>query len=135
MIISAINNCLATDATLVSLSGKQSLDIYPNKGYDDDVSPIIIYFWLPGVMNVDQYWMRQDSVLYRIVDTDAERCFAMGNRIIELLAQSTSPRTTIQSNLYVVKWIKFVDSQNLNPEQYEGFYHLSLKFDIIYVKL
>ena len=133
MIIYDINAYIQEDTDVLTEAGVDELTIFPAVGYETDVSPIITYFWFPGIMSVESFFINVSRFLYRILDTDSDRAFRIGKVIIEKLNKADTIQGVIPSDDYVPKWCYLRRSDNGGPMEREGYYFLELEFEIGYV--
>lgn len=126
-----INQYLKTDSTLVALSGKGSLDIYPAVAYEDDAAPVILWWASFGTASHGMEYFRVDNIRYRIYDTDSYRCLRMGERIVRLLNLADYSQKNIPSPSYMIKWSFLVRGEFDGPEfQREGWYSYTIDFEV-----
>jgi hypothetical protein len=128
-----INTYLKTDSRLLSISGKSALNIMPAVGYEEDTAPVILWWYSPNIRNPELPWWRTDKINYYILDQDADRCIAMGERIISLLNLSDGIRTAVASPSYHGKWVYLCSGSFDGPAEKEGWYRYRLEFDVSYL--
>jgi hypothetical protein len=81
-----INNFLKADSTLQTIAGKE-LPFFPIVGAGSETAPFVVYFISKNIPSVEAWWNRYDSVSYTVYDTDIDRLFRIGERMIELLSK------------------------------------------------
>ena len=82
IIVYDFNNALKTNTELATVAGT-TMDIFPLVAPSGQTPPFLIYYWVPGHMDVSSYMIRQDTIRYHIYDSQADRCFRIANKIIE----------------------------------------------------
>jgi hypothetical protein len=128
-----INTYVKLDSTLVALSGKTSLQIRPAVGYENEEAPVILWWYTPAIRNPEMPFWRIDRLHYYLLDTDAERCIAMGERIISLLNLSDKARRAVASPSYHGKWIFLAQGNFDGPAEREGWYRFRIDFEVSYM--
>jgi hypothetical protein len=81
-----VNSYLAADSTLQSIAGK-TMSFFPIVGGTSETAPFAVYFLNQEIPSVEAWWNRYDTVSYTVYDTDIDRLFRIGERIIELLSK------------------------------------------------
>lgn len=128
-----INTYLKADTTLIALSGKSSLSIYPMIGYENDQPPIILYWYYPGIYSKEMPWFNKDVIKYQVLDSNADRMFAMGRRIQDLLSNSYASK--IPSTTSSGKWGALLKGSTHEPfAQRDGFMKYELVFEIAWIQ-
>lgn len=131
-----LNNYIENDTTLIALTGKPSIVLRPMVGYETDTSPVILYWWYPGIKSVEAYYINEDSVKYTVLDEDFDRCLSIGNRIITLLnkADNIQNAGTGFTN-FIPKCTFLTRAETLVPTEREGFYSFTISITAIYVPI
>jgi hypothetical protein len=132
-----INNIIKTDTTLKTLAGDVTTNVvmYPTVGYEDTEPPFILYWFFPGIMEKELYFVRVDQIQYTIYDTDSDRCYNMGQRVIDIMNKGDSIAGTIPSSIGRALWSFLIRARQDSPIQREGFYAYELLFEVGYVPL
>jgi len=127
-----INTYIKADATLLSLSEKSAIEIFPMVGYAESVPPIILYWYYPGIVSKELPWFNKDMIKYTVLDNDAERLIKMGNRLQDLLSSSDSVK--IPSTTSSGKWGALLRGSTHPPAaQRDGFMRYELLFEMAWV--
>lgn len=134
MIIYDINAYLQADATLLSLSEKESIIINPFIGYADEEAPIFLYQYSQDIKSEDMYYLHHDTVWYTILDTDVARAFSLRDRIIALLNHSDHiQEKNIDDTYGRLLYMNLFRSTESRPTTVEGYYQLSSLFEFCWV--
>jgi len=130
-----INSYIQNDATISNIAGK-TIDIFPTIGYGNATPPFIVYYFSPGIPNVEAFWYRSDAVLYSIYDTNAVRALDLTERIIEMLGkgdQISQPGGVAGTDFRILS-TELTDTALEAPEERDGWYRADLEFLIHHVK-
>lgn len=136
-----INTYVKADSTVTALAGR-AIPIRPLVGVEDDVDPFILYWWLPSIVSIDEYFINQDTFRYHILDKDAERGMRIQQAVRERLNLANNIQGKIPSTTGRVLWLAELRSGTGafsaglgSPKEREGFYTLQLNFQVGYVPL
>jgi hypothetical protein len=124
-----INQYLKDDATLANIAGK-TMSFFPAHGYGNEAAPFVVYFYYPFIPSVEAYWNRYDAVKYSIYDSDVDRLFQIGERIIELLGIADQIQGNVPSSNVRVLSTYLASSNFIEPLEKEGWYQMDLDFSI-----
>lgn len=129
-----VNTYLIDDSTLANIAGK-TMSFFPVVAPSSESAPFVVYYYQPMVPDVESYWMRCDYVRYSIFDSDAERLYSLGERLMELLTigDLVSASGGITANNVRALSSYQVGSSITNPIEKEGWYRLNLDFKILNV--
>jgi len=134
MLIYSVNDFLQNDATILSLADKEEITIFPMVGYDEETAPIILYDYLPDIKDEHMFYIHHDRVIYAVLDTDAERGYAVRNQIIALLNQSDEIQLeTIDDTYGRMLYMNLVRSADRQPTQPEGYYQFISIFEMCWI--
>lgn len=133
MIVYDINSYVETDSDFLTVAGVDEITFRPAIGYENDASPLVIYLWNPGIQAPESFFIREDVIIYRIYDVDADRCFRISEDIIRLL-NVTDGIQTVSSTDYIPKWMYLRRSSMEQPSEREGYYYVTLEFVLGYVQ-
>lgn len=124
-----INAYLKADTDLANIAGK-TMSFFPVIGYGTEAPPFVIYFYNPAIPSVEAYWNRYDSIRYSVYDSDVDRLFQIGERMITLLGQADQIQGNVpSSNVRVLS--SYLTSTNLiEPIEKEGWYQMDLDFTV-----
>lgn len=137
-----LNTYTKATTAVTSLNDGNAIDIFPLSGYEDSESPFLLYWWMPGILTKEGYFIRSDFVRYHIMDTDADRGFKIQEALIERLNKGDNIQGLIASTEYRTLSIFLLRSGTGafnaglgSPREREGFYEFQLNFQIEYVPL
>lgn len=140
-----VNKYIQSDEVLreiSSIDGREGIPIYPLVGYEDSESPFILYWWIPGTLDKERYFVNVDFMRYHIVDVDADRGMRIVQRLSEILNKGDDIQGLISSEdgraLWSVLLRSGVGAFNAGlgaPREREGFYEFQLNFEVGYVPL
>lgn len=105
----------------------------PLVAFEDDAAPIICYSYRPGIKSDNQYWWKIYNIDYSVFDTDADRCFNIGEAIIDALNQGDDIQQVIGSNNFIGKGSFLVNGDMDGPSQRDGWYKYSIRLRVSYV--
>lgn len=130
-----INTYLKNDSTISSLAGG-SIEIFPTIGYENASPPFLVYYFSPGVPDVEAFWKRSDAVLYSIYDTDVVRALDISERMIDLLAKGDeiSQSGGVAGTDFRILSTELTDTALEAPEEKNGWHRVDLEFLIHHVK-
>ena len=99
------NNALKTNSELTTVAGT-TMDIFPLVAPSNQTPPFLIYYWIPGHIEISSYLIREDTIRYHIYDSQADRCFRIANKIMSMFDVGGGPRgpgtdTTVTSDVNV----------------------------------
>jgi hypothetical protein len=129
-----INTYLTSDSELANTAGKV-MSFFPVVGYGDETAPFVIYFYSPSIPSVEAYWQRRDNIRYSIYDTDVDRLFSIGERMIYLLGRGDQIQKTggpVPNNVRVLS-TQLVTASSMEPIEKLGWYQMDLDFSILSV--
>ena len=137
------NAALKTNSELATVAGT-TMDIFPLVAPSGQTPPFIIYYWVPGHIDISSYMIRQDTIRYHIYDSEADRCFRIANKVISMFdvgGGPTGPGTneTVPSatningvkNRVLSSWL--MRAKSTEPLEKEGWYAIQLDFSVMYV--
>jgi len=132
-----INSYVESDPAIKALNGGVNIDVYPLVGYEQTTAPFLLYWWMPGVFDVELYGVNVDSIRYHILDTNAERGFNIQRALKNRLNRGDAIQGQIPSNegraLWCVQLASGTGAFNAglgSPTEREGFYEFQLNFQI-----
>lgn len=135
MIVYSINKYIQENNDIITLCGKTPV-INPMIGYDEDVSPILLYTYNPNIKSEDSYYIKHDIIKYVVLDTDASRGFAIRNKIIELLNRADLIQTDdIEKTYGRLLYMNLFRSDDRAPLQTEGYYQIISYFEFCWVPI
>jgi hypothetical protein len=129
-----INTYLTSDSELANTAGKV-MSFFPVVGYGDETAPFVIYFYSPSIPSVEAYWQRRDNIRYSIYDTDVDRLFSIGERMIYLLGRGDQIQKSggpVPNNVRVLS-TQLVTASSMEPIEKLGWYQMDLDFSILSV--
>lgn len=129
-----INTYLTSDSELANVAGK-TMNFFPVVGYGDEAAPFVIYFYSPSIPSVEAYWQRRDTIRYSIYDTDVNRLFSIGERMIYLLGRGDQIQNSggpEPGNVRVLS-TQLVTASSMEPLEKLGWYQMDLDFSILSV--
>lgn len=124
-----VNQYLKDDSDLANIAGK-TMNFFPAHGYGNEAPPFVVYFYYPFIPSVEAYWNRYDAVKYSIYDSDVDRLFQIGERIIELIGIADQIQGNIPSSNVRVLSTYLASSNFIEPLEKEGWYQMDLDFSI-----
>ena len=124
-----INQYLKNDTSLANIAGK-TMSFFPAHGYGNEAAPFVVYFYYPFIPSVEAYWNRYDAVKYSIYDSDVDRLFQIGERIIELLGIADQIQGNVPSSNVRVLSTYLASSNFIEPLEKEGWNQMDLDFSI-----
>ena len=124
-----INEYLKNDTDLANIAG-MTMSFFPAHGYGNEAAPFVVYFYYPFIPSVEAYWNRYDAVKYSIYDSDVDRLFQIGERIIELLGKADQIQGNVPSSNVRVLSTYLASSNFIEPLEKEGWYQMDLDFSI-----
>lgn len=133
MYIYDINTYLKNDTTLLTLSEKTTIDIEPAAGYEDSEPPVILWWYFPGLVTTDIPGWRKDRLRYQVLDNDAVRCIAVGERMVALLNKAEHIRTAVASSDFTGKYSFLASGELQGPVLREGWFRFKIDFVVSYV--
>jgi len=129
-----INTYIKNDSSLQTIAGKQ-MGIFPIVGPGAETAPFLVYFLNSIIPTVESWWNRYDVVSYVLYDTDINRLYKIGERLIEMLSKgdaisesggATGTDTRLLSTV-------FNGSEVSEAIERDGWFTMSLDFTIYYV--
>ena len=129
-----INTFLKADTTLANIAGK-TMNFFPVIGYGTEPAPFIVYYYNPHIPSVESYWNRYDAIRYCIYDTDVDRMFKIGERLIALLGHGDEIQGEVASSNVRVLSSQLVSTSVTEPIEKEGWYQMDLDFSLFSVSL
>ena len=129
-----INTFLKADTTLANIAGK-TMNFFPVIGYGTEPAPFIVYYYNPHIPSVESYWNRYDAIRYCIFDTDVDRMFKIGERLIALLGHGDEIQGEVASSNVRVLSSQLVSTSVTEPIEKEGWYQMDLDFSLFSVSL
>ena len=136
------NTALKTDAALAVVAGT-SVEVFPMVAPSGQTPPFLIYYWMPGHIESSSYTIREDTIRYRIYDSEADRCFRIANKVISMFDVGGGPRgpgvdTTVTSSVNInnvknrILSSRLLRSRTSEPLEKEGWYTVQLDFSVMY---
>ena len=143
IIVYDFNDALKTNTELNTVAGT-SLEVFPLVAPSGQAPPFLIYYWIPGHIEMSSYLLREDTLRYHIYDSQADRCFRIANKIISMFDVGGGPRgpgvdTTVSSGVNInnvknrVLSSRLLRSRTTEPLEKEGWYAVQLDFSVMYV--
>ena len=129
-----INTFLKADTTLANIAGK-TMNFFPVIGYGTEPAPFVVYYYNPHIPSVEAYWNRYDAIRYSIYDSDVDRMFKIGERMIELLGHGDQIQGDVASSNVRVLSSQLVSTSVTEPIEKEGWYQMDLDFSLFSVSL
>jgi hypothetical protein len=129
-----VNTFLKADTTLANIAGK-TMNFFPVIGYGTETAPFVVYFYNPYIPSVEAYWNRYDAIRYSVYDSDVDRMFKIGERLIELLGHGDEIQGTVSSSNVRILSSQLVSTSVSEPIEKEGWYQMDLDFSLFSVSL
>lgn len=139
LVVYDINSFIKNDSTITSLAGGQIV-IMPlvatencNATYTG--SPLIRYYWMPGLYSTNNYWTRRDRIKYYVMDRDIDRLFQVTDRMVRILdAQGVPlPKIPCLDNTHRIDWTGLMTSASIHPKEVNGLAQEMLEFEVHYL--
>lgn len=131
-----LNSYVKNDVALLAAAGLSSIEIRPMVGYEDDVSPTILYWWYPGIKSAELYFFHEDHVKYTIIDENFDRALNIGNRILQMLNNADNIQNAATGfTHFIPKYSILARAETSAPTQREGFYYFSIMVQVGYVPI
>jgi hypothetical protein len=129
-----INSFLSNDSSMQLIAGK-TMSFFPIVGDGSETAPFVVYFISQNTPSVEAWWNRYDAVNYIIYDTNIDRLFKIGERMIELLSKgdyisSSSGKEGTDTRLFSTS---FNGSSVTEAIERDGWFAMNLEFTIYYV--
>jgi hypothetical protein len=125
-----LNSYIKTDSTLITLSNKDTVTIEPAVGGQETEAPVILWWYIPGRHDKWIDGWRDDIVRYMVLDDDAERCIAVGERIIALLNRGPDIRTAVSSFGYTGLNSLLVKGEFMGPSIRDGWFQFKIEAEV-----
>jgi hypothetical protein len=129
-----VNTFLKADTALANIAGK-TMNFFPVIGYGTETAPFVVYFYNPYIPSVEAYWNRYDAIRYSVYDSDVDRMFKIGERLIELLGHGDEIQGTVSSSNVRILSSQLVSTSVSEPIEKEGWYQMDLDFSLFSVSL
>jgi hypothetical protein len=129
-----INTFLKADSDLANIAGK-TMNFFPVIGYGTEPAPFVVYYYNPHIPSVESYWNRYDAIRYSVYDSDVDRMFKIGERMIELLGHGDEIQGTVSSSNVRILSSQLVSTSVSEPIEKEGWYQMDLDFSLFSVSL
>lgn len=129
-----INTFLKADSNLANIAGK-TMNFFPVIGYGTEPAPFVVYYYNPHIPSVESYWNRYDAIRYSVYDSDVDRMFKIGERMIELLGHGDEIQGTVSSSNVRILSSQLVSTSVSEPIEKEGWYQMDLDFSLFSVSL
>ena len=129
-----VNTFLKADTALANIAGK-TMNFFPVIGYGTETAPFVVYFYNPYIPSVEAYWNRYDAIRYSVYDSDVNRMFKIGERLIELLGHGDEIQGTVSSSNVRILSSQLVSTSVSEPIEKEGWYQMDLDFSLFSVSL
>lgn len=128
-----INSFLSSDSTVQTIAGK-TMPFFPIVGDGSETAPFVVYFVSQNIPSVEAWWNRYDSVNYVVYDTNIDRLFRIGERMIELLSKGDfiadpSGKEGTDTRLFSTM---FNGSSVAEAIERDGWFTMNLEFTIYY---
>ncbi len=133
MIPYTVNTYLQSDTALKALMGGTFL-IEPYFGYQNEVAPILLYSWRPGIYSEDSFFIGTDILIYSILDTNIDRAFKIRKRLIAMLNVANHINTLVDPDERL-NWSFLMRSVDSGPQEKNGFVALDCSFEIGHTQL
>lgn len=133
-----ITAALSEDIDWAEINDGNIPDFLPITGYDDTVTPFILYSFLPRMEDVERYYILNDSVRYYVYDNDVERMWEISRAIREYLNVGDGVeaiKTTMPDAQYRVLSSELVYGASFPALEREGFVNTVNEFKVKYVLL
>lgn len=129
-----VNTFLKADSDLANIAGK-TMNFFPVVGYGTEPAPFVVYYYNPHIPSVESYWNRYDAIRYSIYDSDVDRMFKIGERMIALLGHGDEIQGTVSSSNVRILSSQLVSTSVSEPIEKEGWYQMDLDFSLFSVSL
>ena len=129
-----VNTFLKADTALANIAGKV-MNFFPVVGYGTEAPPFVIYFYSPYIPSVESYWNRYDGIRYSVYDSDVDRMFKIGERMIKLLGEGDQIQGDVPSSNVRILSSQLVSTSVSEPIEKEGWYQMDLDFSLFSVSL
>ena len=129
-----INTFLKADSNLANIAGK-TMSFFPVIGYGTEPAPFVVYYYNPHIPSVEAYWNRYDAIRYSVYDSDVDRMFRIGERMIKLLGEGDQIQGTVSSSNVRILSSQLVSTSVSEPIEKEGWYQMDLDFSLFSVSL
>lgn len=126
-----INTHVASNASVRTAAGGP-FEVTALIGYEDSEAPFVVYKYRESNYSTERYFILQDYISYTIYDTDLVRGWLMSEAMIKLLNQGDS--IAIPASQYVIKWMKLMGSSTKGFTERDGFFAITLEFQVGYTK-
>jgi hypothetical protein len=129
-----VNTFLKADTDLANIAGK-TMNFFPVIGYGTETAPFVVYYYNPHIPSVESYWNRYDAIRYSVYDSNVDRMFKIGERLIELLGHGDEIQGTVSSSNVRILSSQLVSTSVSEPIEKEGWYQMDLDFSLFSVSL
>jgi hypothetical protein len=129
-----VNTFLKADTDLANIAGK-TMNFFPVIGYGTETAPFVVYYYNPHIPSVESYWNRYDAIRYSVYDSDVDRMFKIGERLIELLGHGDEIQGAVASSNVRILSSQLVSTSVSEPIEKEGWYQMDLDFSLFSVSL
>jgi len=129
-----INTFIKADSSLQTIAGKQ-MNIFPIIGPGSETAPFLVYYVSPSVPSVESWWNRYDVVSYVLYDTDINRLYQIGERLIEMLSKGDAISESGGANGTDTRIFStiFNGAEVAEAIERDGWFTMNLDFTIYYV--
>jgi hypothetical protein len=79
---------------------------------------------------VESYWNRYDGIRYSVYDSDVDRMFKIGERMIKLLGEGDQIQGDVPSSNVRILSSQLVSTSVSEPIEKEGWYQMDLDFSL-----
>jgi hypothetical protein len=111
------------------------MNFFPVIGYGTETAPFVVYYYNPHIPSVESYWNRYDAIRYSVYDSNVDRMFKIGERLIELLGHGDEIQGTVSSSNVRILSSQLVSTSVSEPIEKEGWYQMDLDFSLFSVSL
>ena len=129
-----VNTFLKADTDLANIAGK-TMNFFPVIGYGTETAPFVVYYYNPHIPSVESYWNRYDAIRYSVYDSNVDRMFKIGERLIELLGHGDEIQGAVASSNVRILSSQLVSTSVSEQIEKEGWYQMDLDFSLFSVSL
>lgn len=129
-----INSYIKNDATMGNVAGK-TMSFFPIVATASPEPPYVVYYYRPGIPDVEAYWQRCDLVRYSIFDSDIDRMYKISERFIDLLGagDQIAQSNGVAGNSVRIQSSYMVNSSESPALEKDGIFRINLDFKILSV--
>jgi hypothetical protein len=129
-----VNTYLKSDSSMANIAGK-TMSFFPIVATASPEPPYVVYYYRPGIPDVEAYWSRCDLIRYSIFDSDIDRMYRLSERFIDLLGsgdQIAQPGG-LAGNTVRIQSTYMVNSSESPALEKDGIFRINLDFKILSV--